>query len=185
MRPGANGALPIAIRRGIRSPVRARVLFSGARRCDRPPAVRSDLDGRCEPCLPAAERCAGSVVDQCAADRRWFAAVAQMQVDPNVESSGLDPSLFGAVAQVPPRRLFQRGARSFQWQAEDRNGDTLEYAIYYRPLNETTFRLLKDNCATTSTRSTAQRWRMVVTSSRLSPLTRPTIRWARRCQESV
>jgi hypothetical protein len=70
--------------------------------------------------------------------------MAQLQVDPNVESSGLDPSLFGAVAQVPPRRLFQRGARSFQWQAEDRNGDTLEYAIYYRPLNETTFRLLKD-----------------------------------------
>lgn len=70
--------------------------------------------------------------------------IAQLQVDPNVESSGLDPSLFGAVAQVPPRRLFQRGARSFQWQAEDRNGDTLEYAIYYRPINETTFRLLKD-----------------------------------------
>jgi len=70
--------------------------------------------------------------------------VAQMQIDPNVESSGLDPSLFGAVAQAPPRRLFQRGARSFQWQAEDRNGDTLEYAIYYRSLNETTFRLLKD-----------------------------------------
>ncbi len=70
--------------------------------------------------------------------------VAQIQVDPNVESSGLDPSLFGAIAQVPPRRLFQRGARSFQWQAEDRNGDTLEYAIYYRPLNERAFRLLKD-----------------------------------------
>ncbi|HEX3281729.1 MAG TPA: hypothetical protein VHR36_10910 [Pyrinomonadaceae bacterium] len=70
---------------------------------------------------------------------------AQIQVDPNIESSGLDPSLFGAVAQVPPRRIFQRGARSFQWQAEDRNGDTLEYAIYYRALNDTTFRLLKDN----------------------------------------
>ncbi len=70
--------------------------------------------------------------------------IAQLQVDPNVESSGLDPSLFGAAAQVAPRRIFQRGARSFQWQAEDRNGDTLEYAIYYRPLNETTFRLLKD-----------------------------------------
>ena len=67
-----------------------------------------------------------------------------MQVDPNVESSGLDASLFGTVAQVPPRRIFQRGARSFQWQAEDRNSDTLEYAIYYRPLNENTFRLLKD-----------------------------------------
>ena len=72
-------------------------------------------------------------------------SVVQMPMDPNVEAAGLDPSLFGAVAQAPPRRLFQRGARSFQWQAEDRNGDTLEYSIYYRSLNETTFRLLKNN----------------------------------------
>src|SRR5215813_1980410 len=70
--------------------------------------------------------------------------VVQVAVDPNVESSGLDPSLFGPVAQVPPRRFYQRGARSFQWQAEDRNGDTMEYSIYYRALNEQTFRLLKD-----------------------------------------
>jgi hypothetical protein len=32
-----------------------------------------------------------------------------------------------------------------QWQAEDRNGDTLEYSIYYRSLNETAFRLLKEH----------------------------------------
>ena len=70
--------------------------------------------------------------------------MAQVAVDPNVESSGLDPSVFGPVAQVPPRRFYQRGARSFQWQAEDRNSDTMEYAIYYRALNEQTFRLLKD-----------------------------------------
>lgn len=70
--------------------------------------------------------------------------IVQVTVDPNVESSGLDPSLFGPVAQVPPRRFYQRGARSFQWQAEDRNSDTLEYAIYYRALEEQTFRLLKD-----------------------------------------
>src|SRR5215216_3508917 len=70
--------------------------------------------------------------------------IVQVTVDPSVESSGLDPSLFGPVAQVPPRRFYQRGARSFQWQAEDRNSDTLEYAIYYRALNEQTFRLLKD-----------------------------------------
>lgn len=69
---------------------------------------------------------------------------AQLQIDPNIESSGLEPSLFGAVAQAAPRRIFQRGARSFQWQAEDRNGDTLEYSIYYRSLEEKTFRLLKD-----------------------------------------
>jgi hypothetical protein len=70
--------------------------------------------------------------------------MAQGAVDPNVESSGLDPSVFGPVAPVPPRRFYQRGARSFQWQAEDRNSDTLEFAIYYRALNDQTFRLLKD-----------------------------------------
>src|SRR5215831_7807876 len=69
----------------------------------------------------------------------------QMPIDPNIEASGLDPSLFGVVAQAPPRRLFQKGARSIQWQAEDRNGDTLEYAVYYRALNETNFHLLKDH----------------------------------------
>ena len=69
----------------------------------------------------------------------------QIPSDPNIEATGLDPALFGAVAQIQPRRLFQRGARSLQWQAEDRNGDTLEYAVYYRSLNEGTFRLLKDH----------------------------------------
>ncbi|HEY6189911.1 MAG TPA: hypothetical protein VIW80_19820 [Pyrinomonadaceae bacterium] len=71
-------------------------------------------------------------------------SIVQIPIDPNVESSGLDPSLFGAVAQAQPRRLYQRGARALQWQAEDRNGDTLEYAIYYRSLNENAFRLLKE-----------------------------------------
>ena len=70
--------------------------------------------------------------------------IVQMQADPNIESSGLDPSLFGANVQAPPRRIYQRGARSLQWQAEDRNGDTLEYAVYYRSLNESSFRLLKE-----------------------------------------
>lgn len=69
----------------------------------------------------------------------------QIQSDPNVESSGLDPSLFGPVAQSMPRRIYQHGASSLQWQAEDRNGDTLEYTIYFRSVNETSFRLLKDN----------------------------------------
>jgi hypothetical protein len=71
-------------------------------------------------------------------------SIVQLQADPNIESSGLDPSVFGAVAQVPPRRLYQRGARSLLWQAEDRNNDTLEYSIYYRSLNESSFRLLKE-----------------------------------------
>ena len=71
-------------------------------------------------------------------------ATVQVQADPNIESSGLDPSLFGVTSQVPPRRIYQRGARALQWQSEDRNGDTLEYTLYYRSLNETAFRLLKD-----------------------------------------
>jgi hypothetical protein len=69
----------------------------------------------------------------------------QVQTDPNVEASGIDPSLFGPVPQVPPRRAYQRGAVSLQWQAEDRNGDALEYSIYYRALGESNFRLLKDH----------------------------------------
>jgi hypothetical protein len=69
----------------------------------------------------------------------------QLTVDPNIELSGLDASIFGMVAQVQPRRLYQRGARALQWQAEDRNNDTLEYAVYYRSLNEATFRLLKEH----------------------------------------
>jgi sugar lactone lactonase YvrE len=69
----------------------------------------------------------------------------QMPTDPNVEASGLDPTIFGMGVQAPPRRIYQRGARSLQWQAEDRNGDTLEYAVFYRSLGETNFRLLKDH----------------------------------------
>jgi sugar lactone lactonase YvrE len=69
----------------------------------------------------------------------------QIQTDPNIESAGLDPSMFGMAVQTPPRRLFQRGARSLQWQGEDRNSDTLEYAVYYRSLGESNFRLLKEH----------------------------------------
>jgi sugar lactone lactonase YvrE len=65
--------------------------------------------------------------------------------DPNIESSGLDPAVFGqpVIGNVPPRRLYQRGARSILWTAEDRNGDRLEYSVLYRGVNEQTFRLLK------------------------------------------
>jgi len=69
----------------------------------------------------------------------------QVPVDPNVEAAGLDPSVIGVPAQIPPRRTFQRGAVSLQWQAEDRNGDQLEYSVYYRAAGEQTFHLLKEN----------------------------------------
>jgi sugar lactone lactonase YvrE len=69
----------------------------------------------------------------------------QIPIDPNIEASGLDPSLIGAAVQIPPRRMFQRGAVSLQWQAEDRNGDQLVYNVYYRSVSENTFHQLKEN----------------------------------------
>ncbi|MGI8883803.1 MAG: hypothetical protein ACR2IA_06125 [Pyrinomonadaceae bacterium] len=69
-----------------------------------------------------------------------------IQIDPNIETSGLDPQIFGiANVAIAPRRVYQRAATSLQWTAEDRNGDKLEYAIYYREIGETNFKLLKDN----------------------------------------
>jgi sugar lactone lactonase YvrE len=69
-----------------------------------------------------------------------------IQIDPNIENSGLDLSAFGMQnPQIPPRRIYQRGARSLQWTAEDRNGDRLEYDIYYREITESTFKVLREN----------------------------------------
>ena len=73
-------------------------------------------------------------------------SIMQMQNDPNILASGLDPALFGGggTIQTPPRRIFQKGAVSILWQAEDANGDDLEYTVYYRSLNEETFHSLKE-----------------------------------------
>ena len=49
----------------------------------------------------------------------------------------------GAAMTIPPRRVSQRGAISIQWQAEDRNGDSIEYSIFYRAANSTEFYPLK------------------------------------------
>lgn len=65
-------------------------------------------------------------------------------IDPNIELSGLDISIFGIISQpVQPRRVFQRGARSFQWTAEDRNGDKLVYDIYFKEVSDKEFRSLR------------------------------------------
>ena len=72
--------------------------------------------------------------------------ILSIQIDPNIENSGLDLSAFGLQnPQIPPRRIYQRGARALQWTAEDRNGDRLEYNVYYRELGETSFKLLREN----------------------------------------
>ncbi len=75
-----------------------------------------------------------------------LAANPPVQIDPNIELSGLDPQIFGIPnVVVAPRRLYQRAATSLQWTAEDRNGDRLEYAVYYREASEANFKLLRDN----------------------------------------
>jgi hypothetical protein len=69
-----------------------------------------------------------------------------VQIDPNIELSGLSPQNFGIViAPQPPRRAFQRGARGFQWTAEDRNGDKLVYDVYFKEVADAEFKLLKEN----------------------------------------
>lgn len=68
-----------------------------------------------------------------------------LAVDPSIASSGLDPQLFGVVMNVPPRRFFQKGARTLSWQAGDPNDDALAYNVFYRTLGENEWHLLADN----------------------------------------
>ena len=56
----------------------------------------------------------------------------QIVIEGGGDASGEGTTGAANVAQMPPRRTTQRGAVSLQWQAEDRNGDALEYAIFYR-----------------------------------------------------
>ena len=73
-----------------------------------------------------------------------IAANPPMQIDPNIELSGLDPVTFGIPnAAIPPRRVYQRGATSLQWIAEDRNGDKLIYDVFYKEIGDANFKLLR------------------------------------------
>jgi sugar lactone lactonase YvrE len=45
--------------------------------------------------------------------------------------------------RVPPRRVNQKGAQSFQWAATDKNQDTLRYDLFYRGDNERTWKPLR------------------------------------------
>jgi hypothetical protein len=47
------------------------------------------------------------------------------------------------VQPIPPRRVPQRGAQSFQWSASDKNQDTLAYELYYRGEAERSWKVLK------------------------------------------
>lgn len=68
-----------------------------------------------------------------------------VQVDPNIELSGMEPATFGIPnTSVPPRRIYQRGATSLQWAAEDRNGDKIVYDVLYREVGEISFKPLRE-----------------------------------------
>ncbi|REJ78105.1 MAG: hypothetical protein DWQ47_17315 [Acidobacteria bacterium] len=65
-------------------------------------------------------------------------------VDPNIETSGMDPVDFGIIIPpTAPRKLFQMGAKSLTWKAEDRNGDSLVYSVYFKEVGDDEFKLLK------------------------------------------
>ncbi|HEY3135934.1 MAG TPA: hypothetical protein VGL29_07885 [Blastocatellia bacterium] len=70
-------------------------------------------------------------------------------IDPSIASSGLDPQLFGVATNVPPRRFYQKGARTLTWQASDPNEDTLSYKVFYRTLAESEWHLLADGVSQT------------------------------------
>jgi hypothetical protein len=68
-----------------------------------------------------------------------------LAVDPSISSSGLDPQLFGLSLNVPPRRFFQKGARTVTWQAGDPNDDDLTYRLLYRTIGDNDWHVLADN----------------------------------------
>ncbi len=73
-----------------------------------------------------------------------LAANPPAQIDPNIELSGLDPAAFGIPSvAVPPRKVYQRGATSLLWAAEDRNGDKIVYDVYYKEVSDADFKLLR------------------------------------------
>ncbi|MFV0387572.1 MAG: hypothetical protein ACK5NT_02360 [Pyrinomonadaceae bacterium] len=78
-----------------------------------------------------------------------LASNPEIFVDPNIASAGLNPSDFGIIVPpTVPRRIFQNGARSFQWKGFDRNNDELIYSVYYRRDNDSEFILLRDGLTT-------------------------------------
>jgi len=73
-----------------------------------------------------------------------FKANPKPPINPNIKTLGLDPKNFGIIIPpIIPRKVYQQGAKSLSWKAEDRNGDKLRYAVYYRTVAESNFHLLR------------------------------------------
>jgi hypothetical protein len=62
----------------------------------------------------------------------------------SAEASGASEAIpQAASSSIPPRRVFQKGAQSFSWETEDRNGDELVYSFYFRGEKESDWKLLR------------------------------------------
>ena len=61
----------------------------------------------------------------------------------SAEASGASEAIPQTSSTIPPRRVFQKGAQSFSWETEDRNGDDLVYSVYFRGEKESDWKLLK------------------------------------------
>jgi hypothetical protein len=74
--------------------------------------------------------------------------------EPEILGLDTDPLSERAAAQRPPagsppsisfsRKLFQRGIRTFSWQAEDPNGDPLLFDVLYRAMGDERWRPLRE-----------------------------------------
>ncbi len=71
---------------------------------------------------------------------RFPSSLEQASAEASGASEAIPPQ---QSVSIPPRRVFQRGAQSFSWEVEDRNGDELVYTVYIRGENETEWRLFK------------------------------------------
>jgi sugar lactone lactonase YvrE len=62
----------------------------------------------------------------------------------SAEASGASEAIpQTASSSIPPRRVFQKGAQSFSWEAEDRNADDLTFSFYFRGEKESDWKLLR------------------------------------------
>jgi hypothetical protein len=71
--------------------------------------------------------------------------IPQQAIDPGIVAAGLNPTQFGFATNVPPRKIYQKGARSLTWVGEDLNGDNLLYSVYYHNIEDTEWHPLKED----------------------------------------
>ena len=68
--------------------------------------------------ISSAQYRTGCEYDYCLAPSVGLQEIPQQPIDPGILATGLNPSQFGFAVNVPPRRIYQKGARSLQWTAE-------------------------------------------------------------------